>query len=292
MGIEPGGLAVHASTNATSHHFTTSDGVKLHYLEQGSGPALVLLPGWTQPAVGFAAQLEALSSEFRCLALDYRGHGESERPDHGYRVSRLAKDCLDWFEHLGLTDAVLLGHSAGCTVIWSFIELFGQDRIRGLVLCDEMVAMIQRSEWSDQECRNYGAMLTAGEAQGMASELVGVHGEDVLREFISGAFGPEFPQANVERVMEGSLRVPLPAAAMMMLSVMHMDFRDLLPRIERPTLCIGGKQSHLGPDVMPWIAAQIPDAELAMLDTRHFVHLEATDEFNAVVRGLMEALVQ
>ena len=283
---------MHTSTNANSHHFTTSDGVKLHYLEQGSGPALVLLPGWTQPAVGFAAQLEALSGEFRCLALDYRGHGESERPDHGYRVSRLAKDCLDWFEHLGPTDAVLLGHSAGCTVIWSFIELFGQDRVRGLVLCDEMVAMIQRSEWSDQECRNYGAMLTAGEAQGMASELVGEHGEDVLREFISGAFGPEFPQANVERVMEGSLRVPLPAAAMMMLSVMHMDFRDLLPRIERPTLCIGGKRSHLGPDVMPWIAAQIPGAEVAMLDTRHFVHLEAPDEFNAVVRGFMEAMAQ
>jgi pimeloyl-ACP methyl ester carboxylesterase len=35
----------------------------------------VLLPGWTQPASGFAAQLEALSDTFHCLALDFRGHG-------------------------------------------------------------------------------------------------------------------------------------------------------------------------------------------------------------------------
>jgi non-heme chloroperoxidase len=33
-----------------SHHFLTSDGVKLHYLEAGSGPSMVFVPGWTMPA--------------------------------------------------------------------------------------------------------------------------------------------------------------------------------------------------------------------------------------------------
>jgi non-heme chloroperoxidase len=63
------------STTATSEYFSTNDGVKLHYLDQGVWPPLVLLPGWTQPASGFAAQLEALSDTFHCLALDFRGHG-------------------------------------------------------------------------------------------------------------------------------------------------------------------------------------------------------------------------
>jgi pimeloyl-ACP methyl ester carboxylesterase len=61
------------STIASSKHFTTNDGVRLHYLDKGIGPPLVLLPGWTQPASGFAAQFEALSNSFRCLALDFRG---------------------------------------------------------------------------------------------------------------------------------------------------------------------------------------------------------------------------
>lgn len=59
---------------------------------------------------------------------------------------RFAGDCFDFFDHLGLHDAVLLGHSAGCTVIWSFIDLFGQDCIRALVFCDEMIAGIRRPE--------------------------------------------------------------------------------------------------------------------------------------------------
>jgi hypothetical protein len=75
---------------------------------------------------------------------------KSDRPAHGYRVSRLARDCLELLDHLGLEDAVLLGHSAGCVVLWSFLDLFGQDRVRGLVLCDRPIAFIKRPEWTER----------------------------------------------------------------------------------------------------------------------------------------------
>ena len=52
------------TTKASSEHFTTSDGAKLHYLDQGTGPPIVLLPGWTQPASGFAAQSRACLPAF------------------------------------------------------------------------------------------------------------------------------------------------------------------------------------------------------------------------------------
>jgi non-heme chloroperoxidase len=279
-----------ASTIASSHFFTTSDGVRLHYLEKGSGPPLIMLPGWTQPASRFAAQLKALSNNFRCLALDFRGHGESERPDHGYRVSRLAKDCLDFLDHLGLQDAVLLGHSAGCTVIWSFIDLFGQDRIRALVFSDEMIALVKRPEWSEAECRKYGASLGGDEVLAMAAAIVGSDGEQVMHNFISSMFSPGFPTADIAGIIEDSLKVPRSAAAKLMLSVMHSDYRDLLPLIRRPTLCIGGIDSHLGPEVMPWIASQIPGAKVLMINTRHFVHLENPVEFNNAVRVFLEEI--
>jgi non-heme chloroperoxidase len=174
-----------AVTKASSEHFTASDGVELHYLDQGTGQAIVLPPGWTQPASGSAAQLEGLSFGFRCLALDLRGHGESERPAHGYRVSRPARDCLDLLDYVGLNDAALLGHSAGCTVIWGFIDVFGQDRIRALVLCDEMLAFIKRPEWSEAECRRYGAVVGADEALSIAATLAGPDGESMLRRFLT-----------------------------------------------------------------------------------------------------------
>ena len=278
------------STIASSAYFTTSDGITLHYLEKGNGPPLVLLPGWTQPASGYASQLGALSSTFRCLALDFRGYGESERPDHGYRVSRFARDCFDFFNHLGLEDAVLLGHSAGCTVIWSFIDLFGQDRIRALVLCDEMITGIKRPGWSEEECRMYGGTAGGDEVLALAAAIAGPGGEQMMRRFLGGMFTPGFPTADVARVIEGSLKMPRDAAAKLMLTVMQSDYRDLLPLIRRPTLCIGGKESHLGSEVMPWIASRIPGAKAVMFDTPHFVHLEDPAGFNGTVRNFLEEI--
>eukprot|EP01022_Parablepharisma_sp_SALTPOND_P013823 TRINITY_DN18549_c0_g2_i1.p2 TRINITY_DN18549_c0_g2~~TRINITY_DN18549_c0_g2_i1.p2 ORF type:complete len:298 (-),score=80.30 TRINITY_DN18549_c0_g2_i1:17-910(-) len=277
---------------ASSGHFTTNDGVRLHYLEAGQGPPLVMLPGWTQPGATFAKQHEDFSSSFRCLALDHRGHGESQRPGHGFRVSRLARDCLDFLDHLGLNEVVLLGHSAGCTVIWSLLELFGQDRVRALIFCDEMVACVKRPQWSEEECRQYGALAGAQEALDMAAAIAGTDGEQVVRDFLGSCFGPEFPKADLERVITDSLKVPRPAAAQMVLSVMQSDYRDLLPLIRRPTLCLGGRESHLGAEVMPWIASRIPGARAVMFDTRHFVYLEDPAGFNAAVRSFLEGLAQ
>jgi non-heme chloroperoxidase len=276
--------------NTKSAYFTTNDGVRLHYLEAGQGRPLVLLSGWTQPAAGFSGQLAALSDSFRCLAVDLRGQGESERPAFGYRVSRLARDCLDFLVHLRLEDAVLLGHSAGCAVIWSFIDLFGQDRLRALVFSDEPIAFLKRPGWSEQECRDYGASAESDEMFAQAAAIAGPDGERVLRDFLSREFSAEFPDSEVARVIEGSLKMPRGAAAELMLSIMQSDFRDVLPRIRRPALCIGGTRSHLGPQTMPWIASRIPNSELVMIDARHFVHLESPGPFNSAVRSFLEQI--
>jgi non-heme chloroperoxidase len=175
-------------------------------------------------------------------------------------------------------------------VIWSFIDLFGEDRVRALVLCDQPIAFLKRPGWSESECREYGALEDTNKAVAQAAAIAGPDGERVLREFLSGEFSPEFPESEVGRVVEASLRMPRRAAAELMLSVMEADFRDLLPRISRPTLCIGGSRSHIGPKVMPWIASRIPNAQLTMIDARHFVYLENPGAFNSAVRGFLERL--
>ncbi|AAM04426.1 alpha/beta fold hydrolase [Methanosarcina acetivorans] len=135
--------------------------------------------------------------------------------------------------------------------------------------------------WSEAECRRYWASSGGDEALALAATIAGREGEQMLRNFLASMFTPEFPKADIARVTEGSLKMPRSAAAKLLLSVMQADFRDVLPLIQRPTLCIGGKESHLGPEVMPWITSQIPGAKVAMFDTRHFVHLEKPAEFNA-----------
>jgi non-heme chloroperoxidase len=162
--------------------------------------------------------------------------------------------------------------------------------VRGLVLCDEPIAFLRRPGWSEAECRECGASVEGSEALAQAAAIAGPDGERVLRDFLSREFSPEVPAAMVERVVDGSLKMPRVAAARLMLSVMQADYRDLLPRIRRPTLCIGGTRSHLGPEPMAWIAARIPGAQLVMIDARHFVHLENPGAFNAAVRRFLERI--
>ena len=53
---------------------------------------------------------ETLTEHRRVIAVDMRGHGESDKPNHGYRVGRLAKDLSEVLDKLGLSSVDLLGH--------------------------------------------------------------------------------------------------------------------------------------------------------------------------------------
>ena len=88
---------------------TTNDGVGLHYEEKGEGRPLVLLHGWTFSGRFFHRNVAALADRFRVFTPDLRVHGDSERPAHGSRVARLARDLYDLLEALGLEDATVLG---------------------------------------------------------------------------------------------------------------------------------------------------------------------------------------
>src|SRR3954452_9743851 len=77
--------------------FTTSDGVRLHYVEAGSGKTLAMIPGWSQTAAQFKAQLDGLSDKYHVFAIDMRGPGESDNLNDGYRGALLSwavGDCL------------------------------------------------------------------------------------------------------------------------------------------------------------------------------------------------------
>ncbi|MCY7284603.1 MAG: alpha/beta hydrolase [Cyanobacteria bacterium CAN_BIN43] len=71
------------------------------------------------------------------VAVDLRGHGESEKVSFGYRIARLSKDVHELIVALQLEKPHLLGHSMGCSIIWSYLDLFGFDEIDRLVLVDQ-----------------------------------------------------------------------------------------------------------------------------------------------------------
>src|SRR4249919_1833572 len=93
--------------------FLQANGLRLHYLERGSGErTLVLVPGLTANAHSFDGLLAAgLDRGLRVLAFDARGRGLSDKPDAGYTMADHAADLLGALDALGLERVCLGGHS-------------------------------------------------------------------------------------------------------------------------------------------------------------------------------------
>lgn len=88
--------------------------VSLHYEDNGSGAALVFLHGWCDGSPSWADTIAEFAAEYRCLAPDMRGHGQSGIPlDHAFSAEALTNDIVALCEAAGVTAPVLVGHSYG-----------------------------------------------------------------------------------------------------------------------------------------------------------------------------------
>lgn len=119
---------------------TTLASPRISYDERGSGaPALLFLPGWCGGREVFADLLPRVARSRRAVALDWRGHGQSERPDRDFGTAELVADALGVIDRLGLGAVVPVGLShAG----WVAIELrrrLGPKVVPGVAFLDWMV---------------------------------------------------------------------------------------------------------------------------------------------------------
>jgi non-heme chloroperoxidase len=274
------------------HDFRTRDGVRLHYLEAGRGHPIVFLPGWSQTAALFDGQIADFNTDHHCLALDWRGHGESDRPARGYRHARFASDLEEWLGALDLYDVTLVGHSMACAIIWNYLELFGFARIARLVLNDQSPRLLIDSAWSERERLIYGGQLDYPALEAFCAKLSGPDGETTTREMLTGMFTAAFPKAGIERVILENLKFPRALAAHLLRETFVSDLRDLLPQITVPTLVLSGLGSHLPHPSQEWIHQQIPGSSLATTPAdqggSHFCFLENPAAFNQHIRRFLQ----
>lgn len=128
-------------TAPVQHHtFTTSDGVRLHYIEAGRGnQTLVLIPGWLMPAAVFEKQFAALSKSYRVLALDPRSQGLSEVTTLSHAPKRRIQDIDEFLKAAQVRDFVLAGWSLGVLESLDFVANYKPKGLRGLILIDNSV---------------------------------------------------------------------------------------------------------------------------------------------------------
>jgi non-heme chloroperoxidase len=277
----------HAQVSGEVGHITTSDGVSLYYLEAGSGKPILMIPGWSQTAEQFRHQLEGLSDRYRVIAVDLRGHGESDKPDHGYKISRLAKDVRDMIEALDLQEVNILGHPMGSSVIWNYYDLYGPDRLSKLLLIDQMPMITSNPAWSEEEKVASGAIFTPQSLYETINVLAGPNGVETTRGFIGNMVTKPIPEADKEWIIERNLRMPRQHAATLLYNHATQDWRDLIPRLDLPTLVVGGRVSVVPWRSQEWVAEQVPGSRLEIFEEEeggnHFMFIEGHQKFNDIV---------
>ena len=260
--------------------FKTRDGVTLHYEDVGSGKPLVLIHGWSQCAAMFKHQVPALGKKNRVLALDLRGHGDSEKPTHGYRISRFAADVHELLIKLDLKDVNILGWSMGCSIIWSYWELFGGERLSKLILVDEPPWLLNTPDYDT-------GIVGINDYAEFCNSIRDKRGE-MTKWFVEKMVSTDMPQKERDWIAEQNQKMPADYAARLLYIHCALDWRDIIPTIKLPTLIIGGKKSLVPWKSQVWNHEHISGSILEIFEDRgHIMFFEEPEKFNQIVMNFV-----
>lgn len=117
------------------HRMIQVNGARIHAVEEGEGPLVVMIHGFPESWYSWRHQLTALAAAgFHAVAIDQRGYGQSSkfRDNDQYRIGKLVDDVLGVIDAYGEKTAFVVGHDWGAPVAWTFAWLHPQ-RCRGVI---------------------------------------------------------------------------------------------------------------------------------------------------------------
>ena len=259
------------------------NGADLYYETKGDGPTIVFLHGAFVGLRYFEPQLVGLSEDFHTVALDFRGHGRSEKTEGGHTLAQHARDLQAFLEQLDLTDVTIVGWSMGALVSWEYVHQFGTEKVRTLVDVDMEPSPLQREDYEFGTYTVEGMRETLRRMQSNPLELTEESIEALLKE-------P--PSRELRNMMfdEGT-RTPPSVQGAMLLDLMR-DYRDVLPEIDVPTLvCAGADEKWRGVANVKYVTELIQDAQFELFEqSGHCLTVEEPERFNRVLREFLDSL--
>ena len=280
-----------------THHVGEVNGVRLHWVEQGSGPLLVLLHGFPEFWWGWHRQLPALAAAgFRVAAPDMRGYNLSGKPKGAasYRVGILVQDVVALVRHLGEERAHLAGHDWGGVVAWR-TAMRHPEVVDRLVIANAPHPSVFSRELRHprQFLRSWYAMFF--QLPLLPEALFRANGYAVLeRIFRRGpARAGAFSDDDVRRYKEAAAR---PGALTAMLNYYRSFARSLARRgeggaagprrtIDRPTLVIWGERdTALSPHNLDGLERYVADLRVERIaEASHWVLADAPERVNRLM---------
>jgi len=255
-----------------------ANNVEIAYTDQGSGTPIVLVHGFPLDKRMWEPQIKGLAGEFRIIAPDLRGHGESQVTPGPYTMELLADDLNGFLSALNLESVVLGGFSMGGYAVFSFYRKYPA-RVQSLMLLDT-----RPQPDSEDGKKGREDMAQLAEREGAAPIA-----ERLIPRLLSADTVANRPDV-VAKVRTMITECPIQGMAGDLRGLaLRRDSSDLLPKIDVRTLIVVGDQDVITPPAeSQMMATTIPDATLVEVSgAGHLSNLENPDEFNHAIHHFL-----
>ena len=247
------------------------NGVNLSIVEAGTGDPIIFVHGVVTTSHIFPKYLHAYSPDFRGIAVDLRGYGDSEKPATGFTIQQFSKDLIALADRLGIQRPVWVGVSMGGMILQQ-LALDYPDRVRALVL----VSTTDGAMVLDKDLPTIGNPRDYREVS-----------QQILVESFPPGTPPALYQPLLDRISTWNGTVLREALTSMAQANVH----DRINRITAPTLVmVGVKDDVATPAIARGIQSQIPGAQLVEFNTGHFMMAEDPDRFRLVLGEFLRGL--
>ncbi len=264
-------------------HRVDTGRVTLNVREVGQGPLAIFLHGITSNAAVWDPITLALSDQFRCVAVDQRGHGLSDKPADGYTATDLAKDVLALIRTLNAGPALIVGHSLGArnAVVASTIE----PELVSKVVAVDFTPFIEKEALDNLEAR-----VNGGDRLFKSREEIEAYLQDRYAKMPAAAIRQRAMTAF--REVEGGFR-PLadPNAMALTAQGLRENLEAAFKNTTRPTLIVRGAESKLVSEAaLEKTRALRPDLPVLVVEnTDHYVTEEAPEISIKAIREFAKA---
>ena len=252
--------------------------VKIYYESSGEGEPLLFVPGWMMTAGVWKEQVAAFSKTHRVIVMDPRSQGNSSKVLSGNTLQQQAKDLRRLMESLQLNGVTVVAWSMALAVVLEYVNQFGNDRLKSVVLVDGWPSMAKKDDWprglTPEETNR---LVLDWENNRMAK----------TNEFIDNMFTTERSEPELEWMVKEALRTPTTVATVMAYDYFSSDRRPFLSKIAVPTLITMTAENK---EIGEFMKSQIPNSQLTVFEgLGHAIFLDDPKKFNERLAAFLKS---
>lgn len=275
------------TSTANADYVSLDNGLTMHYETSGNGETpIIFIPGWMMSTEVFEHQLKHFenSETYTAIAYDPRGQGRSTKTVEGHTYQQHGRDLAAFLDELELDNVILAGWSYGVTEQLAYLDQFGPDKIKAMVMIDTGpdVTGATRDEWVwylNDDSDGFARWFTEGIIEDR---------QNLITEF--GKWMLEDPSdENLAWVSDIANLSSSSVAAIQNATGFYLDYSEDLVALEGsvPMLYVVREESKSVAE--NWIAANTPNATRAYFG-KHMMFWERPEEFNRVLSDFLASI--